>query len=46
MGLLRRCSRKVYLCVSQLGESEFEERGRLLLALQQVVHEADVSASD
>jgi hypothetical protein len=43
VGLLRRCSRHVYLCVSQLGESGFEQRGRLLLALQQVVHEIEIS---
>ncbi len=46
VGLLRRCSRRVYLCVSQLGESGFEERGKLLLALQQVVHETDVHAAN
>ena len=46
VGLLRRCSRRVYLCVSQLGESGFEQRGRLLLALQQVVHEPDISSSN
>lgn len=45
VGLLRRCSRRVFLCVSQLGESGFEQRGRLLLALQQVVHEDQTSPS-
>jgi len=44
-GLLRRCSHRVYLCASQLGESGFEQRGRLLLALQQVVNETDLSRS-
>jgi len=38
-GLLRRCRQAVVLCVSQLGESGFEQRGRLLLALNQVLHE-------
>jgi hypothetical protein len=38
-GLLRRCRHAVYLCVTQLGESGFEQRGRLLLALNQVLHE-------
>jgi hypothetical protein len=40
-GLLRRCRRTVYLCVTRLGESGFEGRGRLLLALNQVLHESN-----
>jgi hypothetical protein len=46
VGLLRRCSRQVFLCTSQLGESGFEQRGRLLLALQQVLHETNNSLSN
>ena len=45
-GLLRRCSRQVFLCVSHLGESGFEQRGRLLLALQQVLQDSDVSSAN
>ncbi|MFO3795908.1 MAG: hypothetical protein ACK8QZ_01310, partial [Anaerolineales bacterium] len=36
-GLLRRCRRRVYLGVSELGESGFEQRGRLLLAFQRLL---------
>jgi len=39
-GLLRRCKQAVYLCVTHLGESGFEGRGRLLLALNQMLHES------
>jgi hypothetical protein len=42
-GLLRRCSQQVYVCASRLGEAGFEQRGRFLLALQQVVHETEIS---
>jgi hypothetical protein len=41
-GLLRRCRHAVYLSVTQLGESGFEERGRLLLAINQVLHESNL----
>jgi hypothetical protein len=44
-GLLRRCRQVVYLCVTQLGESGFEQRGRLLLALNQVLHESNSVSS-
>jgi hypothetical protein len=44
-GLLRRCGQAVYLCVTQLGESGFEQRGRLLLALNQVLHESNSISS-
>jgi hypothetical protein len=46
VGLLRRCSRQAYLCVSQLGESGFEQRGSLLLALQQAFHESETVDSN
>ena len=40
-GLVRRCRQTVYVCISQLGESGFEQRGRLLLALNQVLHDTN-----
>jgi hypothetical protein len=46
VGLLRRCSQQAYICVSQLGESGFEQRGKLLLALQQAFHESETVDSD
>ncbi|MFN3741385.1 MAG: hypothetical protein ACK4VW_01780 [Anaerolineales bacterium] len=36
-GLFRRCRRRVYLGISELGESGFEQRGRLLLAFQRLL---------
>jgi hypothetical protein len=39
LGLVRRCRQKIYLCMSTLGESGFEQRGRLLIALQAVLKE-------
>jgi hypothetical protein len=45
-GLLRRCRQNIFLGISQLGESGLEEHGRLLLALNQVLHESNpVTAS-
>ncbi|HET6846204.1 MAG TPA: hypothetical protein VFH29_05180 [Anaerolineales bacterium] len=41
-GLLRRCSRQVFACTSQVGESGFEQRGPFLRALQQVFHESEI----
>ncbi len=38
-GLLHRCREKVYLGISNLGESGFEQRGELLRAFQQVLQE-------
>lgn len=38
-GLLRRCKERVYLGVSELGESGFEQRGELLKAFQKVLQE-------
>lgn len=40
LGLVRRCSRKIYLCISRLGETGFEQRGPLLAAFQTVLQEA------
>ncbi|MGE5252114.1 MAG: hypothetical protein ACM3QS_18080, partial [Bacteroidota bacterium] len=36
-GLLHRCRQRVYIGLSELGESGFEERGELLRALQKVI---------
>jgi hypothetical protein len=37
-GLLHRCRERVYLCLSELGESGFEQRGELLRAFQKVLN--------
>jgi len=39
-GLLRRCKERVYLGMSELGESGFEQRGDLLKAFQKVLQQA------
>ncbi len=36
-GLLHRCRERVYICLSELGESGFEQRGELLRAFQKVI---------
>ncbi len=36
-GLLHRCRQRVYLCLAELGESGFEQRGDLLRAFQRVL---------
>jgi len=36
-GLLHRCRERVYLCLAELGESGFEQRGDLLRAFQRVM---------
>lgn len=38
IGLLRRCRRKVYIGVSDLGEQGYEQRGPLLKAVAQIVN--------
>ena len=38
-GLLRRCRERVVLCLAELGESGFEQRGELLKAFQKVLQE-------
>ncbi|MGZ9166798.1 MAG: hypothetical protein ACXW4U_16620 [Anaerolineales bacterium] len=40
-GLLHRCRERVYLCLSELGESGFEQRGDLLRAFQRVLQTSD-----
>ena len=37
-GLLRRCRSRVYLCLSELGESGFEQRGDLLRVFQRLLN--------
>ncbi len=37
MGLIRRCRRKVYLGLSELGEQGYEQKGPLLKAVQRVL---------
>jgi hypothetical protein len=37
LGLLRRCRKRIYLSLSDLGESGFESRGELLKAFQQAL---------
>lgn len=36
-GLLHRCREHIYICLSELGESGFEQRGELLRAFQKVL---------
>lgn len=36
-GLLHRCRERVFICLSELGESGFEQRGELLRAFQKVL---------
>jgi hypothetical protein len=38
-GLLSRCREKVYLALSDLGESGMEQRGLLLRAFQKVIQQ-------
>jgi hypothetical protein len=37
LGLVRRCRAQIYLGISELGEQGYEQRGRLLQALQQAL---------
>jgi hypothetical protein len=39
-GLLHRCRERVYLCLAELGESGFEQRGDLLRAFQRVLQDS------
>jgi superfamily I DNA/RNA helicase len=39
-GLIRRCRRKIYLGISQLGEQGYEQQGPLLQAVQRVLRQA------
>jgi hypothetical protein len=40
-GLIRRCREKIYLCLSELGESGYEQRGILLRAFNQILSQND-----
>jgi len=40
-GLLHRCRERVYLCLAELGESGFEQRGDLLRAFQRVLQTSE-----
>lgn len=42
-GLLHRCRERVYLCLAELGESGFEQRGDLLRAFQRVLQDNTAS---
>jgi hypothetical protein len=42
-GLLHRCRARVYLCMAELGESGFEQRGDLLRAFQRVLQDSAAS---
>lgn len=42
-GLIRRCKQKIYLCLSELGEGGYEQRGILLRAFNQVLSQIEQS---
>jgi len=44
-GLLHRCRERVYLCLAELGESGYEQRGDLLRAFQRVLQTSDNTGS-
>jgi hypothetical protein len=44
LGLIRRCSEKIYLAIADLGEQGFEQRGPLLYLFQNVLY-ADAEGS-
>lgn len=45
-GLLHRCRERVYLCLAELGESGYEQRGDLLRAFQKVLARAEEAGQD
>ncbi|MGD8998424.1 MAG: hypothetical protein PVH80_09965, partial [Anaerolineae bacterium] len=45
-GLLRRCRRKVYLGLSELGEQGYEQKGPLLQAIQRVLRSLPAESGD
>jgi hypothetical protein len=45
-GLLRRCRRKVYLGLSELGEQGYEQKGALLRAIQRVLRDLPTGSRD
>ena len=42
LGLIRRCRKRIYLGLSELGEQGYEHRGPLLMALNQVLQRVPV----
>ena len=40
-GLIRRCREMIYLCISELGESGYEQRGILLRAFNRVISQTE-----
>lgn len=46
VGLVRRCRKKIYLGIADLGESGFEQRGALLRVLQQILRIGGDGMSD
>jgi hypothetical protein len=48
LGLIRRCRRKIYLGLSELGERGYEQQGPLLQAIQRILRRlpAEVEAAD
>jgi len=45
LGLLRRCRKKIFLGISDLGEQGYEEKGPLLRVIQQVLRTIQTSTS-
>jgi hypothetical protein len=45
-GLIRRCRRRIYLGLSQLGEQGYEQRGPLLQAIQRVLRQSSTEPTD
>ena len=45
IGLLHRCREKVYLGITELGETGFEERGQLLYSFQSILNDSQRSSS-
>jgi hypothetical protein len=45
-GLLRRCRRRVYLGLSELGEQGYEQKGALLQAFQRVLRDLPAAPID
>jgi hypothetical protein len=45
-GLIRRCRRKIYLGLSQLGEQGYEQKGPLLQAIQRVLRQSSTELTD
>ncbi len=43
-GLLNRCRQKIYLCMAELGESGYEQRGDLLRGFQKVLQNSNAES--